>query len=162
MKKMRKGFTLVELLIVVAILGALSAAMTASVGNSTATAKAAAIAGNVDVCITAAKVYYAENANDPNLKESVASSFLTADYISNWEKLKNTGGGVSYAASDSNKGPTGWAVTVNFSTAPDAKGIATALKKIPGYNTFDATSENYILTVTLLTGAISPEAAPLP
>ena len=43
MKKLRKGFTLVELLIVVAILGSLSAAMSLSSGRATASAKASTI-----------------------------------------------------------------------------------------------------------------------
>ncbi len=64
MKKARKGFTLVELLIVVAILATLTAAMTASISGTTAKAKAAMIANNVEVMKSAATQYYTENMED--------------------------------------------------------------------------------------------------
>ena len=54
MKKARKGFTLVELLIVVAILGILSVSMMMSVGGTTAKAKASMIASNFDAARIAA------------------------------------------------------------------------------------------------------------
>ena len=47
MKITRKGFTLVELLIVVAIMATLSATMTMAVSGSTARAKAPTIASNL-------------------------------------------------------------------------------------------------------------------
>ncbi len=63
MKRTRKGFTLVELLIVIAILGTLSAAMSVSVIGSTAKAKAATIASNVEACVNAAALYCADHMN---------------------------------------------------------------------------------------------------
>ena len=58
--KTRKGFTLVELLIVVAILATLAATMVASMGGATAKAKAATITSNVEACVTAVQKYYAD------------------------------------------------------------------------------------------------------
>ncbi len=64
MKKMHKGFTLVELLIIIAIIGILSATMMVSVTGSTAKAKANAIANNVASCRLAASSYYGDHIDD--------------------------------------------------------------------------------------------------
>ena len=58
MKKARKGFTLVELLIVVAILAALSAAMMASSSDAIDQAQANAIISNLQSMKTAAYTMY--------------------------------------------------------------------------------------------------------
>ena len=160
MKKFRKGFTLVELLIVISILGALSASMAGSMGNATATAKASTIAANVDTCIAAAKMYYAANYNE-NLTETTAAKFLAptaqeitegaVKYVPNWDKFD--GGNVVYAVDASGKDATGWAITVTISTAPDKDDILAALKKIPAYS--DLADEKYIIKVVLSTGEVS-------
>ena len=58
----RKGFTLVELLIVIAILGVLTAMVQLSGTNAAASAKAAAITNGLNTIKTAGKMYIAENA----------------------------------------------------------------------------------------------------
>ena len=60
MKKMRKGFTLVELLIVISILGALSAMMASSSTESIDKAQANAIINNLQTMKTAAYSMYVE------------------------------------------------------------------------------------------------------
>ena len=62
MKKTRKGFTLVELLIVIAVLGVLTAMMQLSGTNAAASAKAAAIVNSLQTWRTAVSMYVAENA----------------------------------------------------------------------------------------------------
>ena len=156
MKKLRKGFTLVELLIVISILGALSASMAGSMGNATATAKASTIVANIDTCITAAKLFYAENLSDANINSSKDIEFLeeTTDYIPNWSKFKENGN-ITYSAVEG-AGPSNWAVKVDFTKAPDKENIATALKKIKGYDaTDDATKiDAGAFKVKLMSGTI--------
>ena len=71
MKKFRKGFTLVELLIVISILGALSAAMSVASAKATVAAKASAINTNISNIKTAAALYQMEKGNA--FKESTIS-----------------------------------------------------------------------------------------
>ncbi len=155
MKITRKGFTLVELLIVVAILGTLAASMMVSFGNSTAAAKAASIAANVDTCMTAAKIYYAENISTVQAATGDDDAGAIQGKIANYSKMSATGGTVTYTISGA--GSNNWVVQVNFASAPDKEDIATALEKIPGYN-LDADKtkiDGGNFTVNLLTGVIT-------
>ncbi len=156
MKITRKGFTLVELLIVVAILGTLSASMMVSFGSSTAAAKASSIAANVSACMSAANAYYNENLN------TITADTTTDDIkakITNWDKIAS-GGAIVYTLSGA--GSDNWVIQVNFSTATDKEktAIATALKKIQGYNaTADSgTIDSGNFKVNLLTGEITAGA----
>ena len=71
MKKMRKGFTLVELLIVVAILGALAASMTMSSTESVDSANANSILNNLQSLKVAAMQLYMEH---PDLGSAVVDA----------------------------------------------------------------------------------------
>ena len=97
MKKFRKGFTLVELLIVIAILGTLSAAMSVSVMGSTAKAKAVAIASNVEACVNAAAMYCADNM-DADISSATTENVLSA-YIGKWGDFGDENS-VKYEAKD--------------------------------------------------------------
>jgi prepilin-type N-terminal cleavage/methylation domain-containing protein len=55
-----KGFTLIELIVVVAILAALAMIAIPRITTSTATAKAAACATNIDIMNTQVEMYYAD------------------------------------------------------------------------------------------------------
>ena len=82
MKRTRKGFTLVELLIVVAIVGVLASMMTISAGSSTATAKAAAIYNNIRSIKMAGMMYQVQQGD--GFKESN----LTKDNLEEAKLLK--------------------------------------------------------------------------
>ena len=63
MKKMRRGFTLVELLVVISVLGALAAMMSMSSSEAITSAKAANIISNLRTMTAAVNEYYADNRN---------------------------------------------------------------------------------------------------
>ena len=146
MKKFRKGFTLVELLIVIAVLGALSASMAVSVKGSTAKAKASAIASNVEACKSAALQYYAANMEDSNTLNTATTSAVIRTYVKTWDDFNRTSDtkAIKYVPDDAATG-TGidkWNITVNFNGDGEAAAIREALAKIPGYGTYDNTGGN--------------------
>ena len=74
MKRSRKGFTLVELLIVVTILGTLAAMMTLSSTTATASARAAAIVNGLRTAKSAAALFYTDY---PDKRDSWKTDFAT-------------------------------------------------------------------------------------
>ena len=143
MKRTRKGFTLVELLIVIAIMGTLSAAMSVSVMGSTAKAKAAAIAANVDACVNAAAMYCADNM-DEDISEVDTNDVLSA-YIGKWGDFGDENS-VKYTVADIAQ-PTGdgavaipqpktWCIKIEIVDS-DKTSIIAELEKIRGFGKFN-------------------------
>ncbi len=152
MRNTRKGFTLVELLIVVAILATLAASISISTADATARAKAAAIASNVAACKNGAALYYAATFNDSSEKDKTPKTgFLMSGstYVPNWDEFA-TGGTITYTAGEETK-PEEWSVTVSFADDKESAKILAALQKMPGYKSATGTS----MKVTLLTGAVA-------
>ncbi|MBQ4431818.1 MAG: type II secretion system protein [Synergistaceae bacterium] len=137
MKKMRKGFTLVELLIVVAILATLTATMTASISGSTAKAKASAIANNVEAMKSAASQYYSDHMEESSTLASATTATVLDAYIPTWRDFQK--GDIKYivVTDDSDAGRSNWAITVDFSNDGEAEAIKTALAKIKGYGDYN-------------------------
>ena len=135
MKNLRNGFTLVELLIVIAIIGALSATMSVVTKGSSAKAKAAAIAANVDAFRSAAMLYCYDHMDDDNLDfATVETDTVLYEYCKAWGDFSN--GRITYKAANESKGKDKWAVNVDFSSDPEKANIKQALAKIKGYGTY--------------------------
>ncbi len=143
MKTSRKGFTLVELLIVVAILATLTASMTISMQGASAKAKASTIASNVNA-MRAAAVLYATNHSGEDLTNVTTDTVLSLS-LPTWYDIKYDGDGtdtraIKYTAHNAtapNAGPTTWIVKVDFSGDSDKDDIRTALQAIKGYGKYN-------------------------
>ena len=94
---MRKGFTLVELLIVIVIIGILAAAMLLSSGSATAAATASTIVSDLRSMKSATLLFYADSMDNLPAESALAMSHLFK-YMDNPEKFKDASDGKFYGA----------------------------------------------------------------
>ena len=132
MKGFRKGFTLVELLIVIAILGALSAAMSVSSSKATTAAKVTTIYNNINTIKTAALLYQLQEGASFKEENVTAKALSDAELINlddyNKDKSGTKDNPVRYAivAGDNSNG-TGAYVICTFYDETDYDDIAKSL-----------------------------------
>ena len=106
--KMRKGFTLVELLIVIVIIGVLAAAMLLSTTSATASAKASTIITDLRSMKAALLLLYADSMdNMPKIDDALKS---LRPYIDNPEKYLGTNSGFSIVAGTGTNGAGKWLI----------------------------------------------------
>ena len=112
MNKQDKGFTLVELLIVIVILGILATVTVFAVRGITDDGRQNACSTEHSTVLTAAEAYYAQNAGQTqtNLTTLYNQGYLQDDGASaNWTLTANTGAGaVVTAAPIANSDCDGW------------------------------------------------------
>lgn len=118
----RKGFTLVELLIVIVVIGILSAMMMLSSTEAVSSARASNVVSNMRNIKTAALSYYTDNMDDVNAAETgddAAGKVPTNDefvkYLSNEKDASITNGKSAYSVVVGDSATDQWYVKYDFS-----------------------------------------------
>lgn len=81
MKNLRAGFTLVELVVVIAILGILAGLGIPSFVNANMAARGSKILADMNACESAINIYYVKNGDYP-----LNTTNLVSSYMANWPK----------------------------------------------------------------------------
>ena len=133
MKKFRKGFTLLELLVVIGVMGLMSSTAMIAGQQATDAARATTIAEGLEKAASAMMMYYADNA------ETIAVSGTTADAVKNGANAylktsdqlesgnKGTAGKYRVVVTTENQAAATWWIEYTLPDT-DVAGIGTILK----------------------------------
>ncbi|MHC1718753.1 MAG: type II secretion system protein [Acidaminococcaceae bacterium] len=81
MKNLRAGFTLVELIVVIAVLGVLAGIAIPRFVNANMAARGSKILADMNACESAINIYYVKNGDYP-----LNTANLVSTYMANWPK----------------------------------------------------------------------------
>ena len=130
MKKMRKGFTLLELLVVIGVMGILSSTAMIAGQQATDGARATTIAEGLEKAASAMMMYYADNAGDIAVNgDTVADVIAGANaYLKTADALVDTAAAGSYSVSLVGDAPAQtWWIVYTLPTT-DVAGVGAILK----------------------------------
>ena len=119
MKRTHKGFTLLELLVVIGVMGIMSSLAMVGGQQATDAARATNIADGLEKAASAMMMYYADNANEINEKGTTADDVITGANAYLKTKLvatteTNKAGKYSVELSAANDAKANWYVTYTF------------------------------------------------
>ena len=141
--KLRKGFTLVELLIVIVIIGILAAAMLLSSGSATASAEASNIVSDLRSMKAAALMFFADSMDDTGLTAAITADGVTLlqPYMDNPSKFGNNAYDfVVYSTSGATEWWVSYSLTIGNKTVAVGEKLANRASSVGIYNTTLVTS----------------------
>ena len=154
MKKMRKGFTLLELLVVIGVMGILSSTAMIAGQQATDAARATNIADGLEKAASAMMMFYADNATDINTNGTTAAKVAAGAnaYLKKTSQLASATAADTYFAvvTEDDNATAKWYVGYTFLTSDTAiqAMIANKAKRMELYSDCDGTDTEYAITTT--------------